>query len=88
MARLVYYSGHVQGVGFRATVYSIARRHPVRGWVKNLADGRVEVLADGQGESIEAFLEEIRTAMAGYIRGEDIFDRDPDETLDAFRISY
>ena len=86
MAKQVYYSGHVQGVGFRATAASIARRHPVRGWVRNLPDGRVELLVDGTDDAIRAVLAEIRDAMAGHITGEDTFDRDPDDRLTGFWI--
>jgi acylphosphatase len=87
MAKLVYYSGRVQGVGFRATAASIARGHAVRGWVRNLPDGRVELLADGPPAAVEAFLAEIRDEMAGCIRSEDVFDRDGDDTLDGFHIT-
>ena len=89
MAKQVYYSGDVQGVGFRATAAAIARRHPsVRGWVRNLSDGRVELLADGPASVVEAFLADVRTKMAGHIEVEDIFEREPDDTLTGFRISY
>jgi acylphosphatase len=86
MAKQVYYSGDVQGVGFRATAMAIARRHPVRGWVRNLADGRVELLADGTPAAVDAFLADIRYRMSEHIEAEDIFDRDPDATLTGFRI--
>ena len=59
-AKMVYYSGNVQGVGFRATASMIARDHPVSGWVKNLADGRVQMLVEGQPDAIEKFLKAIR----------------------------
>ena len=88
MAKLVYYSGHVQGVGFRVTAVSIARRHPVRGWVRNLPDRRVELLVDGTAQAVEVFLADVRDQMAGYITSEDIFDRDADPTLEGFRITY
>ena len=87
MAKLVYYSGDVQGVGFRATAVSVARRHPaVRGWVRNLADGRVELLADGPATDVEAFLADVRDRMAGRIETEDVAERDPDDALTGFRI--
>jgi acylphosphatase len=87
MAKLVYYAGDVQGVGFRATATSIARRHPaVRGWVRNLADGRVELFADGPGDAVEAFLTDVRDRMAGHIDTEDAFDRPPGDTPAGFRV--
>ena len=87
MAKVVYYSGDVQGVGFRATAVQIARMHPtVRGWVRNLTDGRVELLADGNAEAVEAFLADIRSRMADHIASEDVVTHDPDVTLTGFRI--
>jgi acylphosphatase len=55
--------------------------------VRNLPDGRVELLADGPPEAVEAFLAEIHDEMAGCIRSEDVFDRDGDDTLDGFHIT-
>lgn len=86
MAKVVYYSGNVQGVGFRATASSIARRYPVRGWVRNLADGRVELLADGSQEVVDAFLADVHDRMAEYIEFEEIADREPSDTLTGFRV--
>ena len=89
MAKAVFYSGDVQGVGFRATAVSIARRHPsVRGWVRNLSDGRVELFADGPAGAVEQYLADLREYMAEYIQGEDVFDRDPDDSLTGFRITH
>lgn len=89
MAKLVYYSGQVQGVGFRATAASFARRHPaVRGWVRNLADGRVELLADGPVAAVEVFLADLRDRMADFIRSEDVFDRDADDTPAGFHVTH
>ncbi|AWM39307.1 Acylphosphatase [Gemmata obscuriglobus] len=89
MARIVYYSGDVQGVGFRATAARLARSHPaVRGWVRNLSDGRVELLADGPAHAVEALLAEIRASMADNITSEEATDREPGEPLHGFRIVY
>jgi acylphosphatase len=89
MAKGVYYSGDVQGVGFRATAVSIARRHPsVRGWVRNLADGRVELFADGPAAAVDDFLADLREYMADYIRNENVFDREGDESVSGFRVTY
>ena len=55
-ARLqVHFSGHVQGVGFRYTVQRLALGFDVTGWVKNLSDGRVEMLIEGERGELEAF---------------------------------
>lgn len=87
MAMLIYYTGDVQGVGFRATATWLARRHlEVRGWVRNLADGRVELFADGPDPAVAAFLADIRDRMSGHIEAEDRFDRDPDPTVEGFRV--
>ena len=66
----VYYKGHVQGVGFRYTTHSIARNHEVTGYVRNLPDGRVELVAEGNRQDIDAFLEAIRDRLANHIRDE------------------
>ena len=47
-------SGRVQGVYFRAYTRDEARRHGLRGWVRNLPDGRVEVLAQGDPQGLKA----------------------------------
>src|SRR5688572_25939207 len=56
----VLYSGRVQGVGFRYTTRSIARKYQVSGFVRNLPDGRVELVAEGAAHELEAFLGEVR----------------------------
>jgi acylphosphatase len=58
----VLYSGRVQGVGFRATVRHLARGYDVTGTVRNLPDGRVEMIAEGAKAEVEAFLEGIATS--------------------------
>ena len=52
-------NGMVQGVGFRYYVHHAARRHYLTGWVKNLEDGRVEVLAEGDEEELRQFVRDI-----------------------------
>ena len=64
----VHYEGNVQGVGFRYTVKNLAREFEVSGTVANLPDGRVELVASGDSDEVDAFLEAIRTsALAGHI---------------------
>lgn len=59
IARQVFYEGRVQGVGFRYTVKQLARGYEVTGWVRNLADGRVELQCGGEREEVEGFLKAI-----------------------------
>ena len=59
IARQVFYEGRVQGVGFRYTVKQLARGYEVTGWVRNLADGRVELQCGGEREEVEGFLKTI-----------------------------
>lgn len=61
--RRVIYSGRVQGVGFRYTTSGIARRFPVTGFVRNLADGTVELLAVGGKRDVDDFLSEVNRSM-------------------------
>ena len=66
----VYYTGHVQGVGFRYTTQSIARNHEVTGYVRNLPDGRVELVVEGDRRETDAFLEAICDRLGNHIRDE------------------
>jgi len=66
----VYYTGHVQGVGFRYTARSIAENYAITGYVRNLPDGRVELVAEGERPQIESFLAEVRDYFIGRIRDE------------------
>ena len=63
----ILYSGTVQGVGFRYTAEHLARRCPVTGYVRNLRDGRVEVVAEGAPADLRTFDAAIEEAMSGYI---------------------
>jgi acylphosphatase len=66
--RQVYFQGRVQGVGFRYTVRNIAMRHNITGYVRNLPDGRVELVAEGPDDEMDQFLESIKQRMHEYIR--------------------
>jgi acylphosphatase len=65
--RRVHFSGRVQGVGFRFTAQSLARGFAVAGFVRNLPDGRVELVAEGDPDELDAFLASIRLEMGPYI---------------------
>ncbi len=68
----VHYSGNVQGVGFRYTTRSIAQRFAVSGYVRNLTDGRVELVVEGKPPEIVAFLEDVRERFSDQLRDEQI----------------
>ncbi len=66
----VYYSGHVQGVGFRYTTSSVARGYAVTGYVRNLPDGRVELVVEGSREDLAMMSREIQDRLSSCIRDE------------------
>ena len=69
----IFYSGRVQGVGFRYTAKTVAAGFEVTGTVRNLPDGRVELIAEGARGELEAFRDAIRGAgLAGFIRDESV----------------
>lgn len=63
-----FFSGHVQGVGFRFQVVSIAKGFDLTGFVRNLDDGRVELLAEGDEGEVLSFLNAIESDLDNYIR--------------------
>ena len=71
VAKQIFYSGRVQGVGFRYTTKKLAAEFDVTGWVRNLPDGRVELLVIAQDEEeVQAFLKELQenSVLANYIK--------------------
>lgn len=86
--RHVLYSGHVQGVGFRFTAEQIARGFKVTGYVKNLPDGRVELVAEGTLDQLEAFLQELAEQRAGFIRSVVCDSRPATDEFASFNIRY
>lgn len=67
-----YYRGTVQGVAFRFTARDIAGDLGISGWVKNLRNGQVEVVAEAEEEILKEFLSKINKYFAGYIKDVDI----------------
>ncbi|NJO56551.1 MAG: acylphosphatase [Rhodospirillales bacterium] len=65
--REVIYSGRVQGVGFRWNARHIARDFDVTGYVRNLDDGRVQLVAEGEPELLDLLLDRIAQSMRGNI---------------------
>jgi acylphosphatase len=65
--REIYYSGRVQGVGFRYTARSAATRLKVTGFVRNMPDGRVHLVVEGEIEEIERFINSLMAEMGTYV---------------------
>ena len=61
----IFYTGRVQGVGFRFTAEKLALDLKLRGWVKNLPDGRVELICEGRRTVVEKLLKNIQESMLG-----------------------
>lgn len=67
----IFFTGHVQGVGFRYTTFQVAKEFEVTGFVKNLLDGRVQLEVEGKADEIDAFVEAVQEKMHGFIRKTD-----------------
>jgi acylphosphatase len=83
----VYYSGRVQGVGFRYTVKSLVPGYDVTGTIRNLPDGRVELVVEGTRSEIDEFLQAIRNSGLGrLIDREDVVGDEAAGQLRGFEI--
>ncbi|MFH1771413.1 MAG: acylphosphatase [Candidatus Omnitrophota bacterium] len=72
----IFYSGLVQGVGFRFTARHLAKINKLKGWVKNLPDGRVEIIVQGPIGALANFLDQINQEFSSNItniQAEDFF---------------
>lgn len=85
IGKKVHYSGTVQGVGFRYTTRSLAEGYAVGGYVRNLRDGRVELVAEGEADEVDAFLNAVQQRMAAYIESSEVVETEV-EGLTTFSI--
>ena len=85
----VFYSGRVQGVGFRMAAEEAAQQFGVSGWAKNLRDGRVEVVAEAEEAVLKRFLQAVRTgAMKNFINQAEASWGHASDAFDRFEIRY
>ncbi len=84
----VIFSGAVQGVGFRFTTKGFASNLRITGWVKNLSDGRVEMVAEGSREALENLLYKLDKKFEGRIDHKDVDWMNAKGGLSNFDITY
>ena len=83
-----YYSGMVQGVGFRYRTMTAARQLGVDGWVKNLPDGRVELVAEGEERILTELTAAINKVMGPYIEDTQISWSAADNSSKGFVVKF
>jgi len=88
IAKHAIFRGQVQGVGFRFTVHHIASGYRLTGFVRNLPDGTVEMLAQGTPDDIDSCISQIQDSFAGYIRQTLVEEIPPDPRYKEFRITF
>lgn len=84
--RQIWFSGHVQGVGFRYKTVQVASGYDVAGFVKNLDDGRVYLCAVGDEREVKEFTEQLQSVMRDFIRQSDVRDDVCDFKYKGFKI--
>jgi acylphosphatase len=82
----IFFSGRVQGVGFRYAVMQVAKEYEVAGFVMNLPDGRVQLEAEGAADEIDALVAAVEERMRGYIRKVDRSHRERIPQFSGFTI--
>ena len=80
------FSGTVQGVGFRWTARDIAATFAVAGYARNLSDGRVEIVAEGEEKVVNSFIAAVRARMDRYISGVEAKNEPPTGERRGFEI--
>ena len=87
VARRFVIAGRVQGVGFRWFTHDAAAREGVHGWVRNLADGRVEVVVEGDAESVDRVEAAVRRGPShARVEGVEVEEQAPSGRITGFEI--
>ena len=87
-AKHIIFKGRVQGVGFRFTAFRIATRHQLSGFVRNLPDGTVEMIAQGNPDDITNCIQDIEKSFEGYLRDTAIRQIPSDPQYRDFKITF
>ena len=86
--REVFYAGRVQGVGFRYNAQRIAQGFAVTGFVRNLPDRRVQLVAEGSPDELKRFLAAIGESMADHIRDQAVHESPATGQFTTFDITH
>lgn len=86
--RTCYFSGRVQGVGFRYTVKNVALQYNVHGFVKNLPDGRVELVMEGPDPDMDQLVSDVNQRMNGFIQRVDQVEDPATGEFQQFQIKH
>ncbi|QEG22536.1 acylphosphatase [Mariniblastus fucicola] len=84
----ILFFGRVQGVGFRFTCHTVAGHHQVSGWVKNLADGSVEMIVEGEQDSIRRYVSEVCESTHGRVDDRQIVKSDASGEFTSMQIRH
>lgn len=84
----IFFSGYVQGVGFRYTARRIAQTLGAVGWVKNCYDGRVELVAEEEEQVLQQLLNELNRAFEGYVKNAEVIWEDGTGEFTSFSIRF
>ena len=84
----LFYEGVVQGVGFRYRTLDMAEKFNLNGWVRNLPDGRVEIVVIGPEDDISGFMERLESSFGEYIRNKELIWHDKMENIKGFTIKF
>jgi acylphosphatase len=88
IAKHIIFKGRVQGVGFRFTAHRIAGLNQLKGYVRNMPDGSVEMLAQGYTEDVNDCIKDIKESFAGYISDTQINELPIDPRYKDFKITF
>jgi acylphosphatase len=88
LRRTTIFTGHVQGVGFRYTTQQLARGFDLTGYVRNLPDGNVELVVEGEAPEIDRFLEALTEKMNSFIRNRRDTDSPAQREFEDFSVRH
>lgn len=89
MKKHIFLSGRVQGVGFRHFTKTKARSLGIKGWVRNLPDGRVEAVLEGDEKLVDQLIEKCKKGpRSAYVQSIDVEEEKSDESYTSFDVKF